>query len=157
MTQPITHDEMCASRQGRACNCGAETAESIVTMLQAELAEAIRERDEAQAEAAAALGIAEDARKERDEAKDKLETWFKAAEAGAVHHTTIQQLPADEGLIRAIVDAIENEHEHTERLLGLFSCPTVNAALLDAKERMKRLTGMLERLANPPIFMPRET
>ena len=88
-----THDEMCASRKGRACNCGVETAESIVTMLQAELAgakrelvdaanmlstlqilhdKAMAERDEARAKAAAALSIAEDARRERDEAFRQL-------------------------------------------------------------------------------------
>ena len=226
MTQPITHDEMCASRKGRACNCGADkqpiahapecagcaklrellrTAYALIidhhngsvrvepgeicphcagkdggspkldaiwdainkapppdaampdmATLRAQLARAITERDEARR----ACKQAEDT---WDDVHRELLSWMNAAKEGlakgaAIQHPGgIQQLPADEGAIRSIVDAIENEHKHTERLLGLFSCPTVNATLSDAKERMKALAGVLERLANPPIFMPRET
>lgn len=173
MSAEHVHLPGCRSGQflGAQCNCGAETAESIVDALRRELAEAIAQRDEAQAKAAAALSIAEDAQRERDEAR-KQRNRSKATldqvcpppwtgdHSRRIYEQFVGRLnrtPADEGLVRAIVDAIENEHRHVERLLGLFSCTTVNASLSDAKERMKGLAGTLKRLTNPPIYMPRET
>ena len=218
----LTHDEMCASRKGRACNCGAEsttpecagcaklrellrTAYALIidhhngsvrvepgeicphcagkdggspkldaiwdainkapppdaampdmATLRAQLARAITERDEARR----ACKQAEDT---WDDVHRELLSWMNAAKEGlakgaAIQHPGgIQHILADEGAIRAIVDAIENEHRHVEKIAEQNKGATNAHAQLESYERIKHLAGMLERLVNPPIYMPHKT
>lgn len=61
-------------------------------------------------------------------------------------------MTAADNAIRAVVDALENEHRHVENLVLVY--PREDAdIIMDSRKRMGNFAGMLERLANPPLYI----
>ena len=203
----LSHDEMCASHKGRACNCGAEGithapdcrfGKSLGAycncgalpaklphhdsywctvhkrkathrgkdglpccdpslggiLLKCHVVNSIVHCADLTRQLAEAIA-------QRDEARKKLATWewafdenLKGNRVWFPRHDAIQAIPPDEGAIRAMVDALENEHRHVEYLLR--TCPTEHPMVAESRQRMKSLAGLLERLCNTPLYIPHD-
>jgi hypothetical protein len=92
---------------------------------------------------------------QRDEARKQFAAWKEAESAVAMGKLAwfpalpaVQSLPPDEGAIRAVVDALENEHRHVEKIDALNDS-TDMVAQRESYGRMKMLAGLLERLVYP--------